>query len=275
MPESRSRGVRRVPARKAAPLTLDDAARILRGEEKETIVRLLLEWAKDDDRLEDRLLLYAARQSGPGAGTAAVRRAFESAVRVRGFVDYRGAFHWARNVDDAIGAIEGLLDLGQAGAVIELCESALRSLQRAIEHVDDSDGHFSMLSGRLQDLHFRACKEARPEPAALAKRLFEAELSSGFDVFDQAVERYAEVLGPEGLAAYRREAEREWALVPARTSEREQSERSRYFRITRIMESLARASGDVEELVSVMSRDLSSPYNYLCIAEVWREHGRN
>ena len=37
------------------------------------------------------------------------------------------------------------------------------------------------------------------------------------------------------------------------------------------MESLARAAGDVEELVAVMSRDLSYAYSYLKIAEVYRE----
>ena len=37
------------------------------------------------------------------------------------------------------------------------------------------------------------------------------------------------------------------------------------------MESLAQASGDIEQLVAVMSRDLSSAYNYWKIPEVYRE----
>jgi uncharacterized Zn finger protein len=44
-----------------------------------------------------------------------------------------------------------------------------------------------------------------------------------------------------------------------------------HFRITHIMESLAQASGDIEQLVAVMSRDLSSAYNYWKIPEVYRE----
>jgi uncharacterized Zn finger protein len=40
------------------------------------------------------------------------------------------------------------------------------------------------------------------------------------------------------------------------------------------MESLARASCDVEELAAVMSRDLSHAFDYLRIAEVYREAGR-
>jgi hypothetical protein len=37
------------------------------------------------------------------------------------------------------------------------------------------------------------------------------------------------------------------------------------------VESLARASGDVEKVAAVMSRDLSHAYSYLKIAEVYRE----
>ncbi len=57
----------------------------------------------------------------------------------------------------------------------------------------------------------------------------------------------------------------------ARTAKHERSEWGQHFRITHIMESLAQASGDIEQLVAVMSRDLSSAYSYLKIAEVYRE----
>ena len=160
---------------------------------------------------------------------------------------------------------------GQAAAVIELCESALQSLLGAIQAVDDSDGHFGVLRDRLQDLHYRACQEARPDPVELAKRLFQWELHSDFDVFYGAAARYAKILGDKGIKVYRDLAETEWAKVPARTGKHERSESGQHFRITHIMESLAQASGDVEELVAVMSRDLSHAYSYLKIGEVYRE----
>lgn len=260
--------------RKTKELTLPDAGKSLRDEDKETLVRMMLDWAKDDDRLHERLILYAARRSGPDTGAAAVRRAFERAVRVHDFVHYREAGGWARGVDDAIDSIEQLLKDGQAAAVIELSESALQSLLSAIEAVDDSDGHFGMLRDRLQDIHYRACQEARPDPVDLAKRLFQWELHSDFDVFYGAAAQYAKILGAKGMKVYRELAEAEWARVPARTAKHERSEFGQHFRITHIMESLAQASGDIEELVAVMSRDLSSAYSYMKIAEVYREAGQ-
>lgn len=267
--------VKQSARRKTKELTLSDAGKSLRDEDKETLVRMVLDWAKDDDRLHERLILYAARRSGPDTGAAAVRRAFERAVRVHDFVHYREAGGWARGVDDAIDSIEQLLKDGQAAGVIELCESALQSLLSAIEAVDDSDGHFGMLRDRLQDIHYRACQEARPDPVDLAKRLFQWELHSDFDVFYGAAAQYAKILGAKGMKVYRELAESEWAKVPARTAKHERSEFGQHFRITHIMESLAQASGNFEELVAVMNRDLSSAYSYLKIAEVYREAGQH
>jgi uncharacterized Zn finger protein len=257
--------------RKTKEVTLADAGKSLQGEDKETLVKMMLDWAKDDDRLHERLIIYAARRSGPDTGAAAVRRAFDRAVRVHDFVHYREAGGWARGVDDAIDSIEQLLKDGQAAAVIGLCESSLQSLLGAIEAVDDSDGHFGELRDRLQDIHFRACRDARPDPAELAKRLFQWELHSDFDVFYGAAERYSKILGAKGMKVYRELADAEWAKVPARTAKHERSEFGQHFRITHIMESLAQASGNIEGIVAVMSRDLSSAYSYLKIAEVYRE----
>jgi uncharacterized Zn finger protein len=260
--------------KKAKAPTLADAAKILQAEDKETLVRMVMDWANKDAWLRERLLQHAARRSGPESGVAAARRAFERAVRVQDYIPYREASGWARGVSEAIGDIWRLLEDGQAAAVIELCESALEQLIEASGAIDDSDGHLTILRDGLQDLHFRACHEARPDPVALARRLLHRELQGGIDVFSGAAERYATILGAKGLKEYRRLAEAEWEKVPARTASNKDSGWVEHFRITRVMESLARASGDVEELAAVMSRDLSHAYDYLRIAEVYREAGR-
>src|SRR5262249_15361569 len=261
------------PPKRGKPkeITLADAGKILRAEDKESLVGMMLDWAKDDNRLHERLILYAARRSGPDTGATAVRRAFEKAVRVRNFGHYREATGWARGVDGATDSIEQLLNDGRAPAGIEICESALRSLLAAIQAVDDSDGHFGTLRDRLQDIHYRACQEAAPDPAELAKRLFRWELNSDFDVFYGSAARYATILGAKGMKVYRELAEAEWEKVPARTDKQERSEWGQHFRITHIMESLAQTTGDVEQLVAVMSRDLASAYSYWRIADVYRK----
>ena len=260
--------------RKPKEVTLADAAKMLQSESSTTLAQMLLNWAKHDDRLRERLILYAARRSGPESGVTAVSRAFQNAVRVRGFVHYREARNWAREADDAIDGIDQLLADGQAAAVIGVCESALRGLLSAIESVDDSDGHFAVLRDRLEDIHYRACYEVRPDPVELAKRLFEWELHGGLDVFYDAAIRYADILGADGIKVYRKLAEAEWAKVPARTAKNDRFGWDEHFHITHIMESLAQVSGDIEGLVAVISRDLSCGYSYLRIAEIYRQAGQ-
>ena len=252
-------------------ITLADARKILLAEKKEDVVASLLEWAKTDERLGERLILYAARRSGAEASVAAVEKVFQKAVETGGFVYYREMASYARGVNEAIDSIEQLRRDGQPGAVVELCESALGSLIGAMEQTDDSDGYMGDLRDRLQDIHYKACKEGKPEPVALAGRLFHWELHGEFDLFYGAISRYGKILGAEGLEAYRRLAAAEWRKVPERTANDQSHAWRKDFQITHIMERLALLSGDTKALVAVMSRDLSHAYNYLKIAEVCRD----
>lgn len=254
-------------------MTLAKAGKILLAEDQGALVKMLLQWAQDDDRLEDRILLFAAGRLAPESAVAAVDRAFQKAVQIHGFIHYREASSWAHGVDDAIDGLAQLLQDGQAPAVVYLCESALQALAGAMESIDDSDGCLSDLRDRLHDLHFNACDAARPDPVALAKRLFQYELHSELDIFYGAAAQYASILGAKGLGAYRQLAEAEWRGVPARAPGDANSSTS-YFKITHMMMSLARASGDVAELVAVMSRDLTHAYSYLKIGEVCRDAGQ-
>jgi len=101
----------------------------------------------------------------------------------------------------------------------------------------------------------------------LAERLFRFETTLPFGLCSFDATTYRAALGKEGLRRYRELAEVEWRkLKPRDAKDGYDAHRSR---ITRIMERLAEASGDVEELVAIKSRDLSSGYSYLDIAEIW------
>jgi len=90
-----------------------------------------------------------------------------------------------------------------------------------------------------------------------------------------AASTYAKVLGKKGIAEYRRLAQEEWdALPPLGPGQEERSYSSRRFRITRIMETLAELTGDVDAVADVLARDQSSPYQFVRIAELYRDAKR-
>jgi uncharacterized Zn finger protein len=256
-------------------VTMDQVRAHLRTWEHERLVDLLLDLAVDDDDLRRRLSMEAAKRTAGGVNLATYREAIDSAVHAGRFVDYHSMYAYAQGIDHAIDALEELLKEGHAAEVIDLSEHALAAVERAMGSVDDSDGEMGGLLERLQALHLKACRKARPDSERLAARLFEWELRTDWDTFYGAAATYADVLGKKGLAVYRRLAEAKWAKMPALGPGREDpDETGSRFRLTHIMETLVEQTGDVEALVAVLKRDLSLPYSYLRIAEAYKDAGK-
>ena len=238
------------------------------------LVEIVLNAAAEDESLLRRLTMEAARGGG-AVDVATMKRSITAATRTGGYVRYNESHSFARGTHAAVAAIAKVLGQGFPRETIELTEHTLRRVERALLHMDDSAGHMSPIMGDLQSLHHAACLAARPDPVKLARHLFKWELDTDWDTFYGAAETYADVLGEAGLAEYRRLAEAQWHEMPQLDPGQESAayEHPR-FRLTAIMEALARASGDVEALVAVMSRNLSSPYQYLEIAEAYKKAGR-
>lgn len=265
------------PRDRPSPITMDDLRAHLEGLDHATLVEIILAQADRDDRLRERLQLDVAMGRSAGASAALVRRAIDQAIRTRDFVPYAEAWDYARGIHDSVDLVERILRDGSAAEAVDLCEHALRRVERVMGEVDDSDGEMGGLLGRIRELHIEACRAARVDPVVLASRLFAWELGDDRDVFSGAALTYADVLGPGGLAEYRRLAEAEWAKVPQLEpgADSGRSFAGRRFRVTSMMMALARAAGDVDELVAVMSRDLASPYAFLEIAALSLESGRD
>ena len=138
---SMSKKLRQRPAKKRSKtvVTMDDVRVYLDGQDKNALADMLMKRAMDDDRLRQRLLMKAAGKAPRGLGLATYRHTIDEVVDVGGFVDYRGAFDYARGIEDVIDSVEELLKDGHADEVIELTEHALEAVEDAMGSVDDSD----------------------------------------------------------------------------------------------------------------------------------------
>ncbi|EIP96640.1 hypothetical protein OpiT1DRAFT_01062 [Opitutaceae bacterium TAV1] len=257
-------------------VTIDDLRPWLLQQPASVLADFLLETAVRDTRLREKLLRLAARATARGLDLSVYRKAIDRATRTRGFIDYHEASGFAENVREAVAPLQEILDEdpSQAAVVMDLAEHTLTRVENVLAEADDSDGEIGSVLDELQDFHLAACNIARPDPEALAARLFAWETHDGWGVFHNAAEIYADVLGAAGHAAYRRLAEAAWAKLPAhKPGDHEGCKGSRYL-ITGIMESLARASGDIDALVAIKAKNLSYAWDYLQIAEIYREASR-
>lgn len=233
------------------------------------LVELVLSAASNNRRLRDKLKF--AEAAAADLDVSIFRKAITDATRTAG-IDYYSMPRFARRVLDVINSLRTLLEAGHAKEVVELAEYAFTRIEKAVVQVDDSDGHFGQIIPELTDLHHAACKLVREEPVALAQRLFKFELNSECELLYGASATYADLLGETGLREYRRLTEDLWSRLPA--LEPGDNGHERYgtrFRITSMMETLARQSEDLDALIAIKQRDLSHPYSFLEIAELYRE----
>ncbi|SDG26982.1 SWIM zinc finger family protein [Pseudonocardia oroxyli] len=243
-----------------SPGTAADPRAYLETLGRDELIDMLLDAAGRDEMLHTRL---AAAAADPGAPES-LRRILYDAIVPHGYVRYDEAYGHLQTVDAVVDRVAALLDAGRADLVLELTEYAGDCAERAVEYVDDSDGLFGGLRDRLADLHLAACEAIRPDPRELARRLHSRESAGGdLGLFDDAVSRYADLLGEPGLALYRELVERDWAALPEQAGGFDPARR----RILSTLEALAALTGDVDAEVAAMARDLSSGYQYLRIAE--------
>jgi uncharacterized Zn finger protein len=250
-----------------------DVEAYLKSQDKAVLVSMLLDRTKDDDRLLSRLLVKAGR--GEKVNLTALKKLIDRALDQGDFVDYDAMPQYSDDLDETIDTLRDLLEEKHAAEVMELSEYFLTRLEIQMEMVDDSDGYMSDILANIEELHHDACVLAKPDPEELARKLFAWELRSDWEVFYGALERYADVLGKKGMKVYQELAEKKWAkLSSLKAGDDRYSFDGNRFRITSIMEKLASQTGDVEKLVAVKMKDLSSPYSYFEIAELYKKNGK-
>ncbi|HET6618670.1 MAG TPA: SWIM zinc finger family protein [Dongiaceae bacterium] len=207
---------------------------------------------------------------------ASLRNAIDRATRTGGYLEYGAVGGWAAEMGVVLDTIARLASGGRGALAFGLIEHALRRIAKAVESIDDSDGHGGALLGRAQEIHLAAVIAARPDPVKLARDLFARETGGLYDTFYDAAELYAEALGDNGLAEYRRLAAKAWSKVPARMGKRHvaESDTVDQSRVAAILDHFAERDNDLEARIAIRTKDLSSPWRYLELAEFCRQLGR-
>lgn len=244
------------------------------AESSARLAELILDWAADNQYLQDRLLQYQADLAGPDAALLSLRRVLRRVLRTTSRTSPDDLLGYFESIHAALDPIEKLLPANPA-SVLEICEEAAQGLipinELAYEAFEE-DEDLAILHDRIEDIHLQAARLSNPNPVQLAQRLFELETTPSMYLFQDAAERYKDILGPTGLDTYRRLAEgADFLGTDSRNG---------------LLETIARASGRLDDIVAFLARDLSTPYRFTriiaaCIqadahpqALTWAERGR-
>jgi len=254
--------------------THEDQIREYLGTLSESALREWLVEAADRDRgIREKLLISAKAKAGTSASS--LRSVVRQATRISGYLDWREAGDYAHCLDDLAQVLDERIADGDP-KLVEIVEYAIAQAEDAIGHVDDSNGSVMAAIMRLRAVHERACTYSRPDPAALAERLFHLQTTGEWDTFHSVLPAYEVALGQAGLGRYRELVEAAWKRLPALGPEafRTHFDVDR-FRVEHAMAELAEVCGDVDALVAVKSHNLPSPHAFLELAELLKRHGRH
>lgn len=251
------------------PVTIDDVESFLERQEKAVLIEWMLDRAHNDADWQQQLLLKVASQRPQGFDFTTFQNALCNAIDVDRFIDWRAVHDYADRINVVLGSIRDLV-VQEPEFVMELCEEAIPMLETAMNSIDDSSGYVGMIFDDFQTLHYEACQLALPNPIDLAYRLFDLYLNSDYGIFSGAVMGYADVLGAEGIAEYRVLAETMWQTFPDRTAQDKREFDYKRSKIQNILELLAKQTGEVEAIVAIKRRDLSTAHTYLQIAQLYR-----
>ncbi len=116
---------------------------------------------------------------------------------------------YASGVDEVIDSVEQLREDGLPAAVIEIRESALRSLMAAMEP--------ERIAGPFAGHPLQGLRRSQTGTPRTGRQTVPRRTARRLHVFFGAISRYADILVPKGMEAYRKLAEVEWEKVPART----------------------------------------------------------
>jgi len=240
---------------------------------EDTLREWLIEAADRDQGICDKLLLSAKARAG--SDTSSLRSVVRQATKVSGFVDWREAGDYANRLGDLAQILDERIGDGNP-KLVELIEDAIAQAEDSLGQIDDSNGAVMPAIMQLREVHERACDHLGPDPVALAERLFRFQTTGDWDTFHSVLPGYERALGEPGLARYRQLVEAAWKKLPALGPKnfRTRFDSDRY-RVEHAMEELTALSGDIDGLVTVKARNLSSPHAFLEVAALLQRHGRH
>ncbi len=248
----------------AAPA--DDLLSALLNEPRERLAEWLYQAAMSDAGLAKQLRLRLS--SDP----AALKKSLSALLNTGGFLDWRRSQDYAQRLDTPLDILESLLER-DPDQCFELSDYVLNRLLRIYERADDSGG---MIGERMHDfaeLHARAAAKTELSGARLAAALHKLKKREDWNLFPLA--RYWDVLGSKGQAAYLRRVDKEVSALPEPADEGDISTRIERDQVLARREEVARCQGDFDTLIELLSRDLSSGYDYQKIAQACRAFGHD
>ena len=216
----------------------------------ERLADILLELAGEHPAIKRRLRLELAGEAGGEAIAAEVAKRITALRSARTFIDWQKRPDFVRDLDLTRAMIADRVGRTRPDLALDLMWRFMALAEPVLNRVDDSSGSvgdvFRAACGDLGTLAARA----RPDPHALAERVFAAVTTNEYGEFDRLVPIVFPALGETGVAALRA---RLAAALPNRPATGRYDGRAAAVR--RALQDLADGEGDVDAYTALVPGD--------------------
>lgn len=243
----------------------DDLREFLSRQPAARLAGWLSDLADSDATIEKRLRVFQSQQD-----PAALRKALSRLLRPPSFLDWRRSRAYALELEPVVDTLASVA-VTDAPQGQRLYEYALERLFKIYERSDDSGGDIGEQLRRIAEDYLQLLEVLPAGGADNAKSLLKLQKLDGWGML--SVSQAWALLNDAGRAAYAAAIESEYAGLPL--PDKHTGGCTAGSGAVRRMEALAEARGDIDALIKLYSRDLSSAYAYGRIVEVCASAGRH
>lgn len=163
------------------------------------LAELLMDIAEGNAATKRRLRLELTAREAPETMAAEVRKRLAQIARARSFADWRKVRDLAADLEAQRRAIVDQIAKRDPAEALDLMWRFMDLTEAVHERCDDSNGE-------IGDVFHNACRDlgpltqaAKPDPVALADRVFTALNENGYGQYDHLIELLSPSLGTNGL----------------------------------------------------------------------------
>jgi uncharacterized Zn finger protein len=207
---------------------------------------LVADMAARYPEVERTLQVRAAGQGGdPDSAARELTQLVQSALRTRGFIDYRRSFDVAGGAHELLDELQDHLEAGAADLARPALLKAVTRLRQITLNADDSSGSLGDACQRAADLYARSCREGNPDGVKLARWLAKfRDESPGWP--QTTLPDFVAAFDDRALAAYRK-------AVVALDQKYPEKDKWGRFEVDQMLLELADHDGDVDAAVRLLA----------------------
>ncbi len=139
---------------------------------------------RDPSLLKELELSAVAAAADDKTLLAQFKKAITDATRTHGYVEYRKMPSWVQGIESVLDRIAGLVENGRAALVLRLLDHFFARMDEALEQYRRlRRRRRGAVYAKACEIHLAACRQAKPDPVALARALFAREVEFGMGVF--------------------------------------------------------------------------------------------